>query len=336
MMMKHSAEVQGLRTECSSCAMVSTQSSVLSPLSSKERGFTLVEMIMVIVITGIIGGMVAIFIKAPVQGYVDSARRAEMTDIADTALHRITRDLRLALPNSVRVTGTCNGTNTTCFIEFLPTGSPSCPANTVCLGGGRYRAGSGGGAGCPATAGGEGELLDFTVADGCFGVLGTMPNMVAGATPDQIVVYNLGIPCADAYETIPAAPCTSTNRAAFLSNPTATTVAITPKQFPFDSPSHRFHVISTPVTYVCAPAVGGVGGTLTRWQGYAIQSAQPIALPATGTPSSVFLATNVSTCKFTYDPLVSARNGLVTLNLGITESGETVTLYSAAHVSNTP
>ena len=43
----------------------------------RPRGFTLVEMIIVIVITGIIGGIVAIFLRAPVQGYVDSARRAE-------------------------------------------------------------------------------------------------------------------------------------------------------------------------------------------------------------------------------------------------------------------
>ena len=91
------------------------------------RGFTLVEMIVVIVITGIIGGIVAIFIRAPVQGYVDSARRAEMTDIADTAMRRISRDLRLALPNSVRVTSTCSGP-TTCYVEFIPT-----------TGGGRYR-----------------------------------------------------------------------------------------------------------------------------------------------------------------------------------------------------
>ena len=39
-------------------------------------GFTLVEAIMVIVITGILAGMVAVFIKAPVDGYVDSVRRA--------------------------------------------------------------------------------------------------------------------------------------------------------------------------------------------------------------------------------------------------------------------
>ncbi|HJW54946.1 MAG TPA: prepilin-type N-terminal cleavage/methylation domain-containing protein, partial [Burkholderiaceae bacterium] len=68
-----------------------------------HQGFTLLEAIIVIAITGIIAAVVAVFIVKPVQGYVDSARRAEMTDTADTALRRISRDLHLALPNSVRV-----------------------------------------------------------------------------------------------------------------------------------------------------------------------------------------------------------------------------------------
>ena len=103
---------------------------------------------------------------------------------------------------------------------------------------------------------------------------------------------------------------------------------------PFDSPSHRFQIVTTPVTYVCAAVAGG-GGTLTRWQGYAIQSLQPTTIPAGVTPS--VLANNVSTCTFTYDPnVVSQRFGLVTMKLGITESNETVTLYSATHVSNVP
>jgi MSHA biogenesis protein MshO len=98
-------------------------------------------------------------------------------------------------------------------------------------------------------------------------------------------------------------------------------------------------VITTPVTYVCnAPATNAAGngtGQLIRWQGYTIQAAQPTALPATGTLA--VLANNVSACNFSYNAFVVAqRSGLVTMNLGITESNETVTLYSAVHVSNMP
>ena len=285
-----------------------------------QQGFTLVEMIMVIVITGIIGGMVAVFLKAPIQQYMDVARRADMTDIADTALRRIGRDLRLALPNSVRVTGTCTGGATSCFIEFLPT-----------KGGGRYRADvapPGAAAGCGSLAA---DALNFTIADTCFEVLGPMPSAVAG---DSVVVYNMtsnpGDPNPNAY--------VGGNRTAYGSTVGAV-MNITSKLFPFDSPAHRFHIISTPVTYACDGA-----GMLWRYWGYVIQSAQTstdsiaklnalIAVQG----SRALLAANVSSCSFSYDLFVVAqRSGLVTMNLGITENNETVTLYSATHVSNVP
>lgn len=280
-------------------------------LPSHQKGFTLVEMIMVIVITGIIGGMVAVFLNAPIRQYMDVARRAEMTDIADTALRRVARDLRMALPNSVRVTGDCDGAGT-CFIEFLPT-----------TGGGRYRAG----------AGGTDNELDFVVADTGFEVLGAMPTVAVG---DQIVVYNLGIPGADAYA--------GDNRATAAA-PAAPVVNLAPAfLFPFDSPGRRFHVVTTPVTYACDGA-----GTLWRYWGYAIQDVQTktdsIAeldgLIATQ-GARARLATNVSGCRFTYDQnIVAQRSGLVTMHLAITEAdtngvNETVTLYSASHVSNQP
>jgi MSHA biogenesis protein MshO len=290
-----------------------------------QQGFTLVEMIMVIVITGIIGGMVAVFLKAPIQQYMDVARRSDMTDIADTALRRIGRDLRLALPNSVRVTGTCTGGATSCFLEFLPT-----------TGGGRYRADvapSGVSAGCTSL---DLDVLDFTAADTCFEVLGAMPAVNVG---DQIVVYNLGITGADAYSgnTLP-----THNRRAVSAVGTNSISITSTNALPFDSPGHRFQVITTPVTYACDGA-----GTLWRYWGYVIQSAQTstnsiakldaLVLPATATRGKAQLATNVSSCSFSYDAFVVAqRSGLVTMNLGITESGETVTLYSATHVSNLP
>jgi len=273
--------------------------------SLASKGFTLVEMIMVITITGIVGGIVAVFLQAPIRQYTDVARRADMTDIADTALRRINRDLRLALPNSVRVAGACDGT-AACFVEFLPT-----------RGGGRYRTG----------AGGANDPLDFAAADTSFEVLGPMPAGLTAGT-DQIVVYNLGIPGADAYA--------GSNRTAYGST-TGTVINITAKLFPFDSPGHRFHVVSTPVSYACDGA-----GALWRYWGYAIQSAQTSTdsiaeLNALGGVQRARLAMNVSTCRFAYDAnVVAQRSGLVTAHLGITEQGETATLYNAVHVSNQP
>jgi MSHA biogenesis protein MshO len=72
-------------------------------LPRRAAGFTLIEAIIAIVITGILGSVVAVFINRPIQGYFDSVRRAELTDQADVALRRISRDIRLALPNSLRV-----------------------------------------------------------------------------------------------------------------------------------------------------------------------------------------------------------------------------------------
>ncbi len=299
----------------------------LAPCLSKERGFTLIEMIVVIVITGIIGVMVAVFLRAPVQQYMDVARRADMTDIADTALRRIERDVRLALPNSVRVAGPCAGGATSCFIEFLPT-----------KGGGRYRAAAataGAAAGCGSLAT---DVLDFAAPDTCFEVLGQMPTpaVVAG---DQIVVYNFGIPGADAY----AGNTLATHNRRAVSGVGAKSISITSANvLPFDSPSHRFQVITTPVTYVCDGA-----GTLWRYWGYAIQDVQTktdsiaeldaLVSPGTATKGKAKMATNVSSCNFSYNAnVVAQRSGLVTMNLGITESGETVTMYSASHVSNVP
>ena len=295
-------------------------------VNMRQQGVTLVELIVVIVITGILGGVVAIFLRTPVQGYVDSARRAEMTDIADTAVRRISRELREALPNSVRVTGaisgpgSCNGTEI-CYLEFLPTS-----------GGGRYRIAQD----C-STGTCTGDILDFkTASDNAFDVLG--PPVAANAG-NYLVIDNMGIATGtcnpasgaglDAYE--------GCNRRAVVSGGNKITFTATAYPFPFDSPGHRFQIVSTPVTYICAPATSGNdgSGSLTRWSGYAIQAGQPTAKPATAV--SALLANKVSACSFTYDPnVVAQRSGLVTMRLAIRESGETVSLYSAAHVNNEP
>lgn len=274
-------------------------------VASRTRGFTLVEAVIVVGITGILAAIVAVFIVRPVEGYVDAARRAEMTDTADTALRRIARDLRLALPNSVRTSGNQ-------ALEFLLTRT-----------GGRYRA-------APPDSGAF-DILDFNDPDDdSFDVLG--PAMTFEATTptnqNEIVIYNLGIPGADAYE----GNTTSVHNRRAYAGPTGSvsTIQITSSSvFPADSPSHRFQVVETPVSYIC----NLTDGTLTRYWGYTIVGTQPV--PPTAS-SSALLARNVSACVFTYAPGFTASNGLVTLRLSITEAGETVTLYHEVHVSNVP
>lgn len=271
------------------------------------RGFTLIEMIIVIVITGILAAVVAVFIRAPVQGYVDSTARADLTDVADTALRRMARDLRLALPNSVRVDATGQ------FVEFLQTSS-----------GARYLdIGD-----VPATAGDE---LDFGAADGSFVAVGAALDLTGA---QQIAVYNLGIAGADAYnrDTLTA----FTGSAAVAGG---TRISITPKQFPFASPSRRFQVVTDAVSYGC------VGGVLRRYWGYwnfaaaeAVQPTDPTVAPLSAGQSAV-LATGVTAggCNFSYSNLPNQRAALVGLGLTFQGSnGETVTLFHQVHVDNAP
>lgn len=271
----------------------------------RRHGFTLVEAIAVIAITSVIAAAVAVFVRAPVLGYVDTARRAELADEANTAVRRISRDLRLALPNSVRVTG--GGL----ALEFLLVRS-----------GGRYRTGCIDAAnGDPLTFGDPSGYPCETVATAnSFDVLGPA---VPVAASDSIVVYNLGIPGADAY-------AGDTLRAVNGTSGTVSNISFSGAQFPLASPSNRFQVVEGPVSYVCDT----VAGTLTRYWGYAITAAQPDP-PAGG--NSALIASDVATCVFTYDALVVAnRAGLVTLRLTIARNGETVNLYNAVHVTNVP
>ncbi len=267
---------------------------------ARPRGFTLVEAIAVIAVTGVVAATVAVFVRAPVLGYVDTARRLELADAANTATRRIGRDLRLALPNSVRV----SSSGSTVALEFL-----------LLRSGGRYRA--------EPDGGGLGDVLDFTsAADASFDVLGAAVEVGAG---DQIVVYNLGVPGADAYA--------GANRRAYPGAAgTVGNIAFTPtaSPFPFASPSQRFQVVQTAVSYICDTSAR----TLTRYWGYAIVAAQPNP-PVGG--NSALIASDVSACTITYDPLVVAyRAGLVTLRVTLDRDGEAVSLYHAVHVSNVP
>lgn len=294
-------------------------------ITTRCHGFTLVEAVAVIVITGIIAGVVAMFIARPVEGYVDAARRVMLTDMADNALRRMGRDIRLAVPNSVRVSGV------NAFLEFIPTAD-----------GVRYRV--------DTVSGVATNTLDFSsAADTSFDIFGV--SAVAAGNGSHMVIFNTGQcggACNSACSLSGGADAYQGCNRRTVTAATAVGVSFTNTAFPlpFDSPSHRVNFVPAtgPVTYACQSVgmdANGTGtGTLTRYTGYATGAGiwdaggQPVSAPTGGT--STQLADNISQCVFNYQPGATQRSGLVTLRLSISRSHETVTLYHEVHVDNQP
>jgi MSHA biogenesis protein MshO len=271
---------------------------------SGQGGFTLVELVMVIVLLGVISGMVTLFMKSPIDAYFASARRAGLTDVADTAARRMARDIRKALPNSIR-------TPTSQCLEFIPTKT-----------GGRYRSEN-------LTAG-DGSSLDFTGVDSTFNMLGSnaaLPSDQQVVAGDVVAVYNLGISGGDAYNQDNTSDVTALGTE--TSAPIETPIQITAKKFPLESPARRFHVVPKDekvVAYVCS------GGNLYRKASTEFYSDTSASVcPVTGP----ILARNL-TCAFDYSGSDLQRNALVRMVMQFTENGETISLQQEVHVSNAP
>jgi MSHA biogenesis protein MshO len=288
----------------------------------QSHGFTLIEMISVMVIMGVIAGAVAVFMQRPIEGYFSSAARAAMSDTADTALRRIARDVRLALPNSVRVSP--NGL----FLELLPMKT-----------GGRY------------------VSDDTCFAAGCtgFATLGDMlTNAQVTTGSDLVAVFNTynnsGVDCAPTTAGLYSAYCghglatlTALSGAGTSSN--TLTFASTVFQPSGGSPTRRVFIIAaSPVTFAC----DGTTGTLWRISGYTRQAAQPISLtvaPLSTATTKLPLALNV-TCpavvagsvppRFAYASGVSERYNLLSAWITLLSQNETISLLHQVHVDNTP
>jgi MSHA biogenesis protein MshO len=219
----------------------STDPSMLA--RTAQAGFTLIEAVMVIVLTGVVIAVVSVFIVPATTAYFATSARAQLTEQADTAMRRIARDLTGALPNSVRVTGNARS------VELIPVSSAA-----------RY-----------ATA--SGDPLQFGTADSRFSIIG--PPLRISRSGQQLAWYNLGAgtPDADAY-------AGANVRTTTTGVGTASTIDITGSALPTTlmAPPYRVYAIDPPVTYRCDLTAG----TLTRFSGYGLRSTQPDP-PAGGT-----------------------------------------------------
>ncbi|WP_037336933.1 prepilin-type N-terminal cleavage/methylation domain-containing protein [Saccharospirillum impatiens] len=81
---------------------------------ARQSGFTLTELIIVIVLLGIISVIPISFIRYSAQGALDTANRQRLAMAAGVISEQISRDMRTALPGSVRLSA-----DSRC-LEYLP------------------------------------------------------------------------------------------------------------------------------------------------------------------------------------------------------------------------
>lgn len=186
------------------------------------RGFTLVELVMVIALAGTIAVMISTVMSNPLQSFVDQSRRAELVDLAAGALNRMARDVRLAVPNSLRVTSNS--------LQLLPIAAA-----------GRYRANQ------PDATGPRLDPPQCTQTGPTCSIEVLSPiTPAASATAHWLIIYNTNVSELGAV----ASPSVISPKA-FTWTGGALAANLQGFRFKYASPQHRFFLVEQTLSYRC-------------------------------------------------------------------------------------
>ena len=282
----------------------------------KQAAFTLLELITVIVLLGVLAAGAGLLITTPIDAYNDQLRRQQLVDQAEMALRQIARDVRRALPNSIRTSTVGAGW----ALEMVNT-----------IDGARYRDEIGG------VFVNDTDILGFSASDSDFNFLGQFNFLSIGAVAasQRLVIYNT-IP-ANIYSDAVLSPNPG------IITPAATTLTLSNNgiehhinmnpafQFLQQSPAQRAFIVDGPISYICNPGTGRI----TRYSNYAYQIAQPTVAP--GGAQNGPVVTQASGCSINYTAGTPQRGGILTFQIVLDDStGESISLLHQVHVENVP
>jgi MSHA biogenesis protein MshO len=280
-------------------------------MKRSQQGFTLIELILVILVLAIVSTSVTSFIRFGVQIYQDVSGRDKQISDSRFVIERLTRELRNALPNSVRVTGDGK------CVEFIPILASSSYIDIP-------------------------TLPDIDTDRGKLKVIHDESLDITNINNYQFVVYPLSD--IDVYDNsvlnkkkifdiltydittltapIPTPPTILT--------PTATvTIDIDNQEFfTDDSPTERYFIIKDSVAY-CQ----GSDNTIKRYQGHSFTTTQVTVPAGTGV---LMAERQTNSAPFSLQSPTLVRNAIVVMDFTFAYADENLRLVNEVHVANVP
>lgn len=272
--------------------------------SMRSSGFTLLELIIVIIILGVMSVGITGFIKLSTQTYLNVTERDELLANARFVVERLNRELRNAVPNSVRV----KNSNSMQCIEFVPIEASTTYVDIPVA---------------PETADSNIKVIPFNDKFG--------NPYICDSCSDQVIVYPLlADEVYDSHNDLDGKVFNIGDFSSSVVNEWVMPIRNGVVLFDEDSPTERLYVVNQQISY-CVFV-----GQIRRYNS-GIGGAQ--RLPPRSRPylMAEYLAPiNTNALPFTIVPATLTRNAMVQVNLHFMRNEEDYVFNNDIHINNIP
>jgi MSHA biogenesis protein MshO len=282
--------------------------------AKNQQGFTLIELVTVIVILGVLATGISSFLRFGVQSYTHAADRDALISSARFVVERLNREVRNALPNSIRTIG---GDNNPC-LEFVPIDKSVIYLDIPVA---------------PEPASDSVEVLMLA------GALSSQYVAVYALNSDDIYNKKSGV----IEKFLPFLPGDYSGDRQVVS-----TIRFDSKiRFEEESPTERLYFLGSPVTYCVEDKDEGQGQAIYRYQNYGFgnyvsdSEEKPLRPLMTTKNKEVLMAKyvdNYAVDEFPFQtiPATLQRNGLALIRLKFARNLEEIVFNNEIQVPNVP
>ncbi|WP_372871514.1 PilW family protein [Shewanella sp.] len=276
-------------------------------LIGQKRGFTLVEMVTVILVLGVLAVGVSSFIIFGTRIFVESSAVEQATGESRYAIERMTRDIRSALPGSLRLGSGSAGSESWQCLELVPIAASS-------------------------------SYLTLGLAPGPAAKTATVfRDAPASAVAEGQWAFVYPLTETDVYGSFPG----NLGKRFVLQKVTASANSIELEfanavRFAEASPRQRMYFANQPVSYCVVQVVGG-GIGLWRYDNYGFNAVQPDLAVMRGNGRAALMAQNLtSAAPLALHGSTLINNAVVQMDMGFAVNGQTFEYQHQVQTINVP